>query len=97
MAQDTYAEEYHRAFLTITLVETFTFCGIPDYHIGGLSLIPALLASMEALDLNDSSVQLEKVLNLVQLTHDHSIPFVLQPILPAFFIGWPRANPSATH
>ena len=50
-------------------------CGISDYHIGGLSLIPALLASLEALDQNDSAYQLDKVLNLVKLTHDHEHTF----------------------
>jgi len=70
--QDTYAEEYHRAFFdNYSNGKSLLSCGISDYHIGGLSLIPALLASMEALDLNDSSDQLEKVLNLVRLTHDH--------------------------
>ena len=70
--RDTYAEEYHRAFFdNYSNGKSLLSCGISDYHIGGLSLIPALLASMEALDDTDSSDQLEKVLNLVRLTHDH--------------------------
>ena len=32
---------------------------------------PALLASMEALDQNEPSAQLESVLTLIRLTHDH--------------------------
>ena len=47
-------------------------CGISDYHIGGLSLIPALIASMEALEQNDPSLQLEKSGHPSKiLTHDH--------------------------
>ena len=59
--RDTYAEEYHRAFFdNYSNGKSLFSCGISDYHIGGLSLIPALLASMEALDDTDSSEQLEK-------------------------------------
>ncbi|HAY76017.1 MAG TPA: ADP-ribosylglycohydrolase [Opitutae bacterium] len=70
--QDTYAEECHRAFFqNYASGKSLLSCGIPDYHIGGLSQIPALLASMEAFDHTDPSLQLEKVLNLVRLTHNH--------------------------
>ena len=42
--QDTYAEEYHRAFFdNYSNGKSLLTCGISDYHIGGLSLIPALL------------------------------------------------------
>ena len=69
---DTYAEEYHRAFFNnYAKGKQLQSCGISDYHIGGLSMIPALLASMEAIDQNDPSDQLENVLNLVRLTHEH--------------------------
>jgi len=70
--QDTYAEEYHRSFFTnYASGKPLLSCGISDYHIGGLSQIPALLASMEALDQNEPSAQLESVLSLIRLTHDH--------------------------
>ena len=69
---DTYAEEYHRSFFTnYAAGKPLLSCGIADYHIGGLSQAPALLASMEALDQNDPSEQIEKVLTLIRLTHDH--------------------------
>lgn len=70
--QDTYAEEYHRAFFTnYSKGKPLHSCGIPDYHIGGLSQVPALLAGMEAVVEIQPSEQIEKVLNLVRLTHDH--------------------------
>lgn len=70
--QDTYAEEYHRAFFTnYAKGRSLQSCGISDFHIGGLSFVPALLASMEAIDQNDLSLQLEKVLSLISLTHNH--------------------------
>ena len=70
--QDTYVEEYHRSFFNnYASGKPLLSCGIPDYHIGGLSQIPALLASMEALDQNEPSAQLESVLSLIRLTHDH--------------------------
>ena len=59
-------------FLTITQAGNLYFLAVSlIITLVDSVLIPALLASMEALDLNDSSDQLEKVLNLVQLTHDH--------------------------
>ena len=70
--QDTYVEEYHRSFFNnYASGKPLLSCGIPDYHIGGLSQIPALLASMEALDQNEPSAQLESVLSLIRLTRDH--------------------------
>ena len=69
---DTYAEEYHRAFFTnYAKGKPLQSCGIPDYHIGGLSYIPALLAAMEAIDQIEPSEQLANVLSLVSLTHNH--------------------------
>ena len=42
--KDTYAEEYHRAFFgNYASGKKLKHCGISDYHIGGLSLVPACL------------------------------------------------------
>jgi len=72
--QDTYIEEYHRTFINnYASGKPLLSCGGPDYHIGGLSLIPALIASMEALEQNDPSLHLEKVVSLVRLTHDNKL------------------------
>ena len=51
---DTYVEEYHRSFFNnYQSGKNLSSCGISDFHIGGLSLIPALLAGLEALDIED--------------------------------------------
>ena len=47
---DTYAEEYHRKFFTnYARGKALDSCGSEDLHIGALSLIPGLLAGLEAL------------------------------------------------
>ncbi len=47
---DTYAEEYHRAFFTnYARGNKLSNCGISDLHICGLSLVTALLAGLEAI------------------------------------------------
>ena len=50
-------------------------CGIDDVHIGGLSLIPALLAGLEAIgDFSDDHL-LQCTNDLVSATHKISIQF----------------------
>ena len=69
---DTYAEEYHRAFFTnYARGKKLSACGIPDLHIGGLSLVPALLAGLEAIGQTDEDHLLESTRLLVKGTHDH--------------------------
>ncbi len=69
---DTYAEEYHRSFFTnYSNGKPLLSCGVMDYHIGALSLIPALLAGLEAVGHDDNSHQMECALALVRSTHDH--------------------------
>ena len=71
---DTYAEEYHRAFFeNYARGKKLPSCGIKDIHIGGLSLVPALLAGLEALDLTEYDYLLESTRNLVQITHTHPV------------------------
>ena len=70
--QDTYAEEYHRAFFSnYARGKKLSNCGIEDIHIGGLSLVPALLAGMEAVDQTEKVHLLESTHTLVQHTHNH--------------------------
>jgi ADP-ribosylglycohydrolase len=69
---DTYAEEYHRAFFThYARGKKLSNCGIEDIHIGGLSLVPALLAGLEAVDQTDEEHLFQSVHNLVKHTHSH--------------------------
>ena len=69
---DTYAEEYHRAFFSnYASGKKLLSCGIPDYHIGSLSLVPALLAGLEAIGRTDKAEMLEDVCSLVRSTHNH--------------------------
>ena len=69
---DTYAEEYHRNFFTrYARGIPLTSCASPDYHIGSLSLIPGLLAGLEALDITDPSTLIQHAISLVRATHDH--------------------------
>jgi len=69
--QDTYLEEYHRAFFDrraqgLPPLE----CGIDDLHIGGLTSVPALLAALDALnDATELEADLALVRTHVQLTH----------------------------
>ena len=70
--KDTYAEEYHRAFFTnYARGKKLSSCGIADIHIGGLSLVPALLAGLEAIGQGDDDYLLEATRLLVKGTHDH--------------------------
>ena len=47
------------------------FCALPDYHIGALSLIPGLLAALEALDITDPATLIQHAVSFVRATHDH--------------------------
>ncbi len=69
---DTYAEEYHRNFFTkYAMGKALDSCGSEDLHIGALSLIPGLLAGLDALDINDPATLIEHAVSLVRTTHDH--------------------------
>jgi ADP-ribosyl-[dinitrogen reductase] hydrolase len=71
---DTYAEEYHRAFFkNYARGKKLSNCGIKDIHIGGLSLVPALLAGLEALDKTEENYLLDCTQELVQGTHTHPV------------------------
>ena len=64
---DTYVEEYHRAFFhNYAAGRKPRRCGIDDKHIGGLATVPALIAALEGqtLDLVRKAVQ-----EHVSLTH----------------------------
>jgi len=67
---DTYIEEFHRGFFSnFAKGNKLTNCGIDDIHIGGLSLIPALLAGLEAIgDFSDDHL-LQCTNDLVSSTH----------------------------
>ena len=70
--KDTYAEEYHREFFTnYARGKGLHSCASPDLHIGALSLIPALLAGLEALDIIDPATLIQHAISLVRATHDH--------------------------
>lgn len=67
--RDTYIEEYHRAFfLNYAKGKEPRECGISDEHIGGLAMVPALLAGLEETDAEDKR---KIVRRHVQLTHRH--------------------------
>ena len=69
---DTYAEEYHRAFFNnYARGNKLSNCGIKDIHIGGLSLVPALLAGLEAIGRTEEDYLLESTRDLIQGTHTH--------------------------
>ena len=70
---NTYAEEYHRAFFeNYAQGKPLHSCGVSDYHIGALSLIPGLLAGLEAIGQTDPARLMESVLTLVRSTHDNN-------------------------
>ena len=72
--RDTYAEEYHRAFFkNYARGKKLSNCGIKDIHIGGLSLVPALLAGLEALDKTEENYLLDCTQELIQGTHTHPV------------------------
>jgi len=68
--QDTYLEEYHRAFFDNYARGLAPInCGIDDLHIGGLSHVPALIAGLEAVAVTEVKSQVSAVVQHVQLTH----------------------------
>lgn len=68
--RDTYVEEYHRAFFdNYACGSEPTACGIDDIHIGGLSQVPALLASIIQTGITGLDAQLEIVESHIRLTH----------------------------
>jgi ADP-ribosylglycohydrolase len=68
--RDTYLEEYHRAFFTrYAQGKTPRKCGISDEHIGGLATVPALVAALGGLPLDEI---LRTVKEHVGLTHAHA-------------------------
>ena len=68
--QDTYLEEYHRAFFdNYAKGVAPSNCGIDDLHIGGLSHIPCLLAGLIETGVTDLDGQLLQVERHVRLTH----------------------------
>ena len=68
--QDTYVEEYHRAFFTsYASGKKPRACGIVDNHIGGLAQVPALAA---ALPEADEETLRATVREHVSLTHNHA-------------------------
>jgi len=67
---DTYMEEYHRAFFTrYSQGKAPAKCGISDEHIGGLAMVPALVAALEG----TSREELRQMVKThVGLTHAHA-------------------------
>lgn len=71
---DTYVEEYHRTFfLNYERGIPLRSCGAKDLHIGALSMIPSLLAGLEAIGKEEISHLLESVFSLVSATHNHTL------------------------
>lgn len=68
--EDTYLEEYHRAFFNHYASGKAPFdCGIDDLHIGGISQVPALLAALDQIGVGSVEEQVDTVVTHVQLTH----------------------------
>ena len=68
---DTYIEEYHRAFFqNYGKGKPLRSCGVKDFHIGSLSLLPGLLAGLEAIEQTEPAFLMECALTLVRSTHD---------------------------
>ncbi|MGB0414241.1 MAG: ADP-ribosylglycohydrolase family protein [Coraliomargarita sp.] len=71
--QDTYVEEYHRAFFeNLAHGHAPHNCGIKDIHIGGLAPVPFLLAALDALDQRSPASDVETVQAHLALTHKGS-------------------------
>jgi ADP-ribosyl-[dinitrogen reductase] hydrolase len=67
---DTYVEEYHRGFFTrYAQGKSPRKCGVSDEHIGGLSTVPALIASLEGTPRDEMRSIVKKH---VGLTHAHA-------------------------
>jgi len=69
-SQDTYVEEYHRAFFDRWASgKDPKECGIDDLHIGGLATIPALIAGLSSQEEPDTARWIDITRNHVALTH----------------------------
>ena len=67
--RDTYIEECHRAFFTnYAKGKPPRECGISDKHIGGLAMVPALLAALEGTPREELRAIVREHVNL---THQH--------------------------
>ena len=72
-SQDTYVEEYHRAFFDRWSKGTpLKDCGIDDLHIGGIATVPALLAGFYSIGNTDTDSWIRIVRGHVALTHKNS-------------------------
>ncbi len=68
--RDTYLEEYHRAFFdNLARGKRPRGCGIDDLHIGGLTSVPFLLASLAKIGETDLGSQVRLVRGHLELTH----------------------------
>lgn len=68
--QDTYVEEYHRAFFdNLARGKAPEDCGIEDIHIGGLTPAPFLLAGLDAISERSLEADLPIVKKHLSLTH----------------------------
>ena len=68
--RDTYLEEYHRGFFTrYAQGKPPLKCGIKDEHIGGIAHVPALVAALPDLPIEELR---QTVKDHVALTHRHS-------------------------
>lgn len=68
--QDTYVEEYHRAFFNrLASGRKPMQCGIDDIHIGGLSQVPALFAALIQNGVTDAVSIRHQVRMHIELTH----------------------------
>jgi ADP-ribosyl-[dinitrogen reductase] hydrolase len=67
---DTYLEEYHRAFFDrLAMGMKPRACAIDDLHIGGLASVPALIAALDAICERSLEDDLATVREHVSLTH----------------------------
>jgi ADP-ribosylglycohydrolase len=70
--QDTYLEEYHRAFFSrLAAGRQPAGCGIDDLHIGGLVPVPFLLAALAAVGESPERIDPSVIARHVALTHKH--------------------------
>jgi ADP-ribosylglycohydrolase len=68
--QDTYIEEYHRAFFdNLAQGKAARDCGVEDIHIGGLTPVPFLLAGLDVVSERSLEEDLRIVSKHLALTH----------------------------
>ena len=71
---DTYVEEYHREFFRRRAAGVpFRKCGIEDIHIGGLAMVPALVAGLVSSGCIDQENLVLSVRTHVGLTHTSAV------------------------